>query len=330
MENTESNIEKISETIESVITGIPAPIRKNFLKAFGQLCTAVVDIPVAWLEGKSCEIRAITDARVQIVKKEGEAFSQNIEVPEKYIEKAASKYAAKIIKEQLNLDDITLIAAKDLTSENHANMQDPNSELSDDWLNEFENLARSKSSEDMKLIFGKILSGEIFRPGTFSIRTIRLISQLDNEAAKIFQQLCNCSISFHLEGKIYDARVVSFDGSPSSNSLSKYNLHFSNLNILQEYGLIIPEYNSTRPYSTSIANENNVIGNSLCFQNKHYGLIPTDREKYDKELKLTGVGFTKAGKELLSIIPIENVENYRADFIEFLTKKHLRLVEVKN
>ena len=29
----------------TAIPGIPAPVRRNFLKAFGQLCTAAIDIP---------------------------------------------------------------------------------------------------------------------------------------------------------------------------------------------------------------------------------------------------------------------------------------------
>ncbi len=44
-----------------MMTGIPAPVRKNAFKAFGQLCTAAVDIPVAYLEGRAKEIRALSD-----------------------------------------------------------------------------------------------------------------------------------------------------------------------------------------------------------------------------------------------------------------------------
>jgi predicted transcriptional regulator len=110
MENNETGLNTITDTIENVITGVPAPVRKNFIKAFGQLCTAAVDIPVAWLEGKSAEIRTTTEARLQIIRKEGNVISEQIEVPKEYITKASSKFAAKVIKEQLNLDQITLNA----------------------------------------------------------------------------------------------------------------------------------------------------------------------------------------------------------------------------
>lgn len=233
MEGNNSHLAKITDTLEEVVTGIPAPVRKNFFKAFSQLCTAAVDVPVAWLEGKSSEIRASSDARVQIIKKEGISISEKIEVPEPYILKASEKFASKIIKEQINLDEITLNAAKDLIQEESKTTNKDDHEISDDWLNEFESHARLKSSEEMKLIFGKILSEEISTPGTFSMRSVRIISQLDNEAARLFQLLCSHSISLNInDNNIIDARVVSFNGNAASNSLNKFGLSFDNLNVL--------------------------------------------------------------------------------------------------
>ena len=100
------------------------------------------------------------------------------------------------------------------------------------------------------------------------------------------------------------------------------------MNILQEYGLIISDYNSYFPYSLCVVNQSNQLAVGMRLGNKLFGLLPVDREKYDKELKLNGVSLTKAGKELLGIIPVNDNANYRKDFEEFLAKKHLKLVEV--
>jgi hypothetical protein len=330
MENNETGLNILPDTIETVITGVPAPVRKNFIKAFGQLCTAAVDIPVAWLEGKSAEIRTTTEARLQIIRKEGVVISEQIEVPKEYISKASSKFAAKVIKEQLNLDQITLNAATELSNNTQIKSHKIEPEdISEDWLNEFENLARLKSSEDMKLVFGKILSGEIIKPGSFSIKTIKLISQLDNQAAKLFQIFCSYSISMRLGGRIYDARVVSFNGSAASNSLRQFGLSFDALNVLQEYGLIISDYNSFMEYSHCIANEQKQVGAILRFQNRNYGFVPSDIEKYDKVVKLNGVALTNAGKELLDILPIIDSDNYKEELIKYFESMHLNLVEIK-
>ena len=329
-EKSESALEKVSDTIEELVTGVPAPIRKNFFKAFGQLCTAAVDIPVASLEAKAGEIRAASMARIKIIQKGGEQISEQLDIPIEYASIASEKFAAKIVREQLNLDYVGINAANDLNQENLEGKEDkPIDEISDDWLNEFENYAKLKSSEDMRLIFGKILSGEIQEPGTFSIRTVRLISQLDNRAAELFQTLCSQSVSMYLGSSLlFDARVVSINGVAASNSLREYGLSFDNLNVLHEYGLIISDYNSYMNYAPCIINENNQIAATICFGKKSYYLKPTDKEKYDKTVKLNGVALTKAGKELLKIIPSKDTPTYSKDFTEFIEKKHLELVEL--
>lgn len=330
-DESQSGLEKVAETIGDLVTGVPAPIRKNFFKAFGQLCTAAVDIPVSKLEARAAEIRAASSARIKIIETEGEQISEQLSVPKEYVSKASEKFASKVVKEQLNLDQIGLNAANDLKQENFENTENQTvNEITDDWLNEFENYAKLKSSDDMRLIFGKILSGEIRKPGTFSIRTVRLISQLDNNAARLFQLLCSQSVSMSIgQSHIYDARVVSFSGNPASNSLRQYGLSFDNLNILQEYGLIITDYNSWMHYAPCITNEKLQVGVTLCYGKKHFGLLPTDKEKYDKTVKLSGVAFTQAGTELLKIIPMEESPNYKKALDDFFEKKHLKLVEVK-
>lgn len=89
------------------------------------------------------------------------------------------------------------------------------------------------------------------------------------------------------------------------------------------------DYNSYFPYAPCIPNQFNQVAASLRLENKNFAIVPIDREKYDKDLKFNGVALTKAGKELLGIIPIRSNANYRKDFDEFLTKKHLKLVEIR-
>ena len=110
--------------------------------------------------------------------------------------------------------------------------------ISDDWLNAFETEAARMSSAQMQRLFGKILAGEIQRPSSFSIKTIKLMSQLDNQAAALFRQLCSLSVSIRIPNTqmIYDVRVASM-GNAALNSLQQYGLTFDSLNVLQEYAL---------------------------------------------------------------------------------------------
>lgn len=325
----DSPLNKVTDIVSTLVDGVPAPIKRNFFKAIAQLGSAAIDIPIAWLEGKSGIIRATNQARIQIIKSEGDIFSDQLEIPDDYIKKAAEKYASKIIREQINLDSISYKAAQELANEKFEDIEVTDKEISDNWLNEFENTARLISSEEMKFIFAKILANESKNPGKFSIKTLRLISQLDNKAATVFQKLCSCAISLGFKGTLYDVRVVSLEGNAASNSLSKYGLSYDNLNVLQEYGLIISDYNSYMPYAYSILKENNSVELATKFVNDYYAFLPTDREKYDKTLKLIGISFTESGKELFNIVPKEINYNYKTDFEQFLIKKNLRLIPVK-
>ncbi len=48
-------VDSAIDLISDAISGIPAPIRRNAFKAFAQLCTAAIEIPVAHLEGITAE-----------------------------------------------------------------------------------------------------------------------------------------------------------------------------------------------------------------------------------------------------------------------------------
>lgn len=307
---------------------LPAPVRKNLFKAFGRLCTAAVDYPVACLEGKAAEKRAETEARINLLQSSSQKIAEQIEVSPEYAQVASDKYSRRIIQEQLNVDEISQIALAELEANEVPLESSVDSEISDDWLSSFEREAATKSSDEMKLLFGKVLANEIRKPSSFSIRTIKLLSQLDNEAAKLFVRFCSNSVSLRLGDNIIDGRVVSLSGNAAQNSLSKYGLSFDNLNILFEYGLIVSDYNCYCGYEAAIAQDNNVMA-TLYLQNQHYGLVTIDPSKRTPQLRLSGVALSKAGKELLSIVDIEVSDNYLNDLAAYFKNKNLQLVVVK-
>src|SRR5208283_1459027 len=54
-------------------------------------------------------------------------------------------------------------------------------------LNIFERYAEDASSETMRALWARVLAGEIRRPGQFSLRTLRFMSELDATTAKLFE-----------------------------------------------------------------------------------------------------------------------------------------------
>jgi hypothetical protein len=62
--------------------------------------------------------------------------------------------------------------------------QDSNSEIDDDWLNTFARMAEEKSSAELQNLFGKLLAGEIRKPGSYSLRTLQFVSCLVKSEAE--------------------------------------------------------------------------------------------------------------------------------------------------
>jgi Protein of unknown function (DUF2806) len=199
--------------------------------------------------------------------------------------------------------------------------------ISEDWLNAFESEAAQISSEQMKNLFAKVLAGEIRRPTSYSIKTIKLMAQLDNRAAALFRLLCSLSISLRFQNSnILDARVVSM-GNASANSLQAYGLSFDQLNILQEYGLIISDYNSYMDYRTTVVQNGEVLLPAI-YQKAQWALVPKVAPPAYQEFRVHGVAFSWSGKELLSIVDIEPDEKYTAALKNFFEQQGMTMTRI--
>ena len=114
-----------------------------------------------------------------------------------------------------------------------------------DWNARFFNEVQDVSSDDMRTLWAKILAGEVEKPGSTSARTLTILKNLDRESARLFNTLCSICVSIRLGAEaVLDSRVPTMGGQPGQNCLQKYGLSFDNLNILNEYGLIISDFNS--------------------------------------------------------------------------------------
>jgi hypothetical protein len=321
--------------IKDVASGLPAPIKRNALKAFAQLCTAAVEIPVAYLEGKAAEKRAETAGRIKIIQASADEISKQLKVDPEFARIAANKYSQRILREQVNLDAICHAAALELQASDSTvganNVKPEDSEISEDWINAFEREACQKSSEEMRMLFGKILAGEIRKPSSYSIRTIRILANLDNQAAKLFQKLCSMTVSLRVGPELLDARVFSLGSNAASNALQKYGLSFGALSVLQEYGLIISDYNSYFEYFMCKVEETEhgkQVVLPFGYLNNFYGFQPMNENAQKHKIRLHGVALSKAGKELLDIVDKIKVPEYSHDLTSWFKDQGLGIVRV--
>ena len=330
-------LSSVLETGLAIPTGIPPQVQRSFFKAAHRIIVASAEIPAQWLEDKAAVGRA--SRKVQIAKSEAEVADiksrqKARELIDKETAKAAAKqftnpelasravdfHAAHIVREQKNREDVLNIAAEELNE--NPPTQDSNKEVDDDWLTAFLREASTRSSDDFKILFGKILAGELKAPGTFSIGTIQSLGRLTSETAEVFQIACNCSISI-----LFNPKVVSEPfGHAGENHLEKFGLNYLRLVRLVEEGLLRSDFSEWQQVP-SVLYEQNI---PFEFAGKKYLLLKdtTPSAPDIPTLRLSGPAFTQAGKELRQIVTMVPDDTYLRGFAAWWKKNGLILHSV--
>lgn len=115
-------------------------------------------------------IHARADARASEIKARAEFF-----------------LAKKKIGRQANLEEIAAKAMRMVPDTVSADSVDR------DWFQHFLECAQDTSNEEMRLLWSKVLAGEISKPGSFSRRTVHLAKLLSVEDARAFSKICQYS-----------------------------------------------------------------------------------------------------------------------------------------
>ncbi|MYK17496.1 DUF2806 domain-containing protein, partial [Candidatus Poribacteria bacterium] len=220
-ETTEDASNTALDTVTDVVldTTIPAPIRRNVLKALDRLGSALIDIPVGALERRSAEKRAESESRIKITEAVNAQIIRQIKVDPEFPQRASNTFAKKILREQYNLEKILDFAANILKGKQYTNSKelqvDNESEktIDNDWFNIFEKEASQKSTEEMQRRFARVLAGEIEKPGSYSTKAVKTLGELDQDIAALFKNICSMCIAFEdgSDGNVLDARILPLD-----------------------------------------------------------------------------------------------------------------------
>jgi Protein of unknown function (DUF2806) len=202
--------------------------------------------------------------------------------------RAVSRFFQEEVRNQTNIEDITMKALPQLKAESDPSVMD------DDWVTNFFDKSRIVSDGEMQDLWSRVLAGEANTPGTYSKRTVNFLSDLDKSDAEVFSKLCGFVWMLGtLVPLIFDAKADTYNSQ---------GINFAALIHLQSIGLI--QFNS-------------VTGFKLFGLGKHVGVsyygkpllleMPTDA---DNDLAIGKVLFTKIGQELAPICGSTPVEGF--------------------
>jgi hypothetical protein len=105
----------------------------------------------------------------------------------------------------------------------------PIGEVNPDWYNQFFERAKLVSDEEVQRIWAKILSEEYFLPGSISVKTLNILSQLTKEVGLKFQSFCGMVIN---QKAVYSLS--------SRDELDVFGFSESDLESLRYHDLIFP------------------------------------------------------------------------------------------
>lgn len=131
-------------------------------------------------------------------------------------------------RKQENIESITAQAIGQLNDS--ASPQD----IEDDWLSNFFEKCKNISNNEMQSLWAGILAGESNKPGSYSKRTIELISTLDKTEADLFTSICSLSIAVDPSGN----KVLPIFLNHSTDLFKNLGLNYTTLSNLDSIGLI--------------------------------------------------------------------------------------------
>lgn len=89
---------------------------------------------------------------------------------------------------QLNTEQVVGFAAEELAQENTTVSEEP---VNQNWSARYFDTIKNVSGEDLQILWGKVLAGEVKNPGSFSLRTLEVLKNLSQEEALLFERACN-------------------------------------------------------------------------------------------------------------------------------------------
>lgn len=199
-----------------------------------------------------------------------------------YLETINERLIKKETKRQKNIENVVSIAGNVLQAEDKVS-EEP---IHPDWTTRFFDIAQDVSDEEMQLLWGQILAGEIKQPKSYSLRTLEILRNMSKEEAELFQKVAQFSLS---QGDVF---VFS-----ENDVLEKFGVSYSNIAKLVEIGLLQSGDFVQRQYQSDKIQDKK---SSIIYGN----ILIIIRQKANSKICIPIRLFTTPGKELSKLVNI--------------------------
>ena len=184
-DNDDTSVPAVVGEWMSLLKTLPGAAKAvaKLVGSLGSAGSAWIDVATAKGEQQSSRVRGTTKAQTRVREAMTKAALNQISSDPELGQRALEYFADKAISSQVNREEVTKLAltylSEDLPSDT------PEGEPSDDWLNVFSIYAERASSKIMREQWAALLAGEIRKPGAFSLRTMMMMSIMDQSSAEL-------------------------------------------------------------------------------------------------------------------------------------------------
>lgn len=170
--------------IADAAVNLPVPVKTGLLKALNDLLGGLTAIPAAWVKRPAQAIDDITAGRSAVTAMLARGVADEALRDPAVMQAAAEIYLPTVVRKTMNRVQVAQKAIEHAaqTATDGARAAGP----SDDWMNGFMRFSEDASSEQLQDLFGRILAGEVVRPGSFALATLRAVAEMDQSTANDF------------------------------------------------------------------------------------------------------------------------------------------------
>ena len=202
------------------------------------------------------------------------------------------------VVKQENMETITGYACQELLGDSDVSPEP----LDEYWATQFFDMASDISEEEMQILWGKILAGEIKHPNTYSLRTLEALRNMTTDEAQLFHKVSQF---------LFTSDDMVFIFIPNK-LMNRFDIGYHNLMTLEECGLM-----STHPVYVGLSfSEGNV--DRIAYSN--YSIRFT-RDTDSREVRLPVYPLTRTGTQIYNLFVKEpNHEYFEAVVAELKSK----------
>lgn len=259
------------------------------------------------------QIRKEADAEAYRIKTisraESEALVESDFIENEISDRIKVRLLANEFRRQENIDTVSLIAAEQLLlNENVSDVP-----VNEDWSTRFFNIAQDISEEELQSLWGRILAGEVQTPGSFSLRTLDVLRNINHVEAEIFTRLANFATFSGDLGFVFCKNKEFMN--------EKLKISFNNKLTLKEAGLITNDDDIFWTLEAAEKIDKGIlkIGSTTIVINRQIGAM---------KLEIPIIALTRAGYELAKLIDPKVDHNFIQEFISEI-KNEFVSVEMK-